>query len=292
MPKAETEDDTWDSYRDDYPFTESRLPPAIHIIRHGITGTPLCVFKNPDDVEAWLDDFEEEAEAFDVVEFPGSYPMLVLEKDGNLFPVTESGLQRALYVLRDDKEFACKLFYLSNDLDEKAMKGGLETYEIHHNWIRWWKVNDLPWINNWECDAAIDPDDPTPEPEYDEDGELIDVALDESGLWREPLPMPDAELKELAMAMRAGTVFSSDHLRANQGNMLGSVFMPLMLGGRNMHRNIAIHDITLFYEELSQASPRAINGLPCFTSVRLLCRTEHQRLRDKIQAIEKALAAV
>ncbi len=59
-----------------------------------------------------------------------------------------------------------------------------------------------------------------------------------------------------------------------------------------MHRNIAIHDMTLFYEELSAAGPRAINGLPCFTSVRMLCRTQHQRLRNKIQAIDKALAAV
>jgi hypothetical protein len=288
-----TESESWDNYRDGYPFPESRTPPAVRIIRHAITGTPICVFRNPDDVEAWLDDFEEEADQFEVVEFPGSYPMLVLEKDGNLFPVTEHGLQRALFLMRDDKSFTCKMLYLTNDLDEKDMKKGLESYALSHQWIRWWKLNDLPWINDWECDEAKDPDDPVPEPEYDEDGELIgEEPEDESWLWQEPKPMPEDEMKELAMAMRAGTVFSSDHMRPQESNMLGSVFMPLMLGGRNLHRQLALHDITLFYEEVCKAGPRAINGLPMFTSVRMLCRTEHQRLRDKIRAIEKALAAV
>ena len=290
---------TWDDYADEYPYREYR-DPTVYMIRHADTGAPLCVFKNSEDVDAWLDDFDDEADQFDVVSFPGKYPMLVLERGGQLFQTTEAQFQHACFKLRENKAFQCRLFYLSNDLDEKAMKDGKEEYLINQNWIRWWLRNDLPWSVDW--DYAKDPDlDPPRLAEYDENGnkiefddngDKIEYDTDDYRAWADPPPLGEPEMKELAMAMRAGTVFSSDHIPANQGSMIGSVFMVLMLGGRSVARSVAIHDFTFFYENLSEAGPRSINGMPCFFSVKMLTRKDHKRLYAKMAQIEKALADV
>ena len=95
--ESETET-SWDNYRDDYPFREHRQP-EVHMIRHGITGTPLCIFDDYEKVEAWLDDFEDEASNFDVVTFPGRMPMFVLERGGQMLPITEAQLNRGCYQL-------------------------------------------------------------------------------------------------------------------------------------------------------------------------------------------------
>lgn len=289
---------TWDDYGEDYPFAEHRAP-EIHMIRHGVTGTPICVFDDIEKVETWLADFDEEVENFDVVSVPGKYPRILLERNGMFLPTSEAALSHACYQLRDDEAFECRVFYLASDLDEKAMKMGLEEWKINHTWIRWWMRNDFPWIEDWE--NSPDPDSPRRLEEFDAEGKLIEFDAngdkikyesDDSHIWRDNGPMSESELKDLAMAMRAGTVFSSDHIPPHGRNMLGSVFMPLLLGGRNIQRSIAIHNFTLFYENLSEAGPRSINGMPCFFSVRMLKEKDHKRLYAKMDQIEKALADV
>jgi hypothetical protein len=244
----------------------------IYIIRHADTGTLLCVFENSEDVDAWLDDFDAD------------------EQD--LLPVTQPKLSRSLYLLRNDKTLNLRLYYFDSDVDEKHMKEH-SPEEINPSWIEWWKLNDYPWMGAWDAPEARVPGEWPPEPKYDEDGNLVGEKIDdESWLWEDKEPLPDKDLKDLAIAMRAGTVFSSDHLRSSEANMLGMVFMPFMLGGAALHRQIDLHDLTLFYEHLDQAGPRSINGLPMFFSMRYLNRADHSRLYEKMSAIEKALADV
>jgi hypothetical protein len=88
-------------------------------------------------------------------------------------------------------------------------------------------------------------------------------------------PMDNGELTKFVVAMCDGKVFTSLHVRDK--NLLGMIFMPLVLGGLASLSKAAISDIGLIWEYLEQAGPRSINGYPIFFSARLMNRTDMER---------------
>ena len=113
----------------------------------------------------------------------------------------------------------------------------------------------------------------------------------------------DEEVRELALALFKGEIFTSAHLR-NQSDVT-MVFMPIALGcfspqGDNnaekfideVNSRPVIEDIAVVYEYMSKAGPRSINGYPCFTSLSFLNKEDWKRVLEKHKEIESALSSI
>lgn len=89
----------------------------------------------------------------------------------------------------------------------------------------------------------------------------------------------DSELKQLAIDIVDGKVFTDQHISQSQKHMLGQVFMPLLLGGVDeLRAHDKLGDLGLIYEYYSEAGPLSINGMPTFTSLNFLSITDTLRM--------------
>ena len=109
-----------------------------------------------------------------------------------------------------------------------------------------------------------------------------------------PIPdMPENELKQLAIDMAQGNVFTSLHLppveteddARDHVHMVRSIFMPIGLGGIG---DIDIKTLGFFWERLDKAGPRSINGYPMFFSVRVVNDKQAQWVIRKVSEIRNA----
>ena len=100
--------------------------------------------------------------------------------------------------------------------------------------------------------------------------------------------MTDAELRKLAMDIMEGRVFGSWQIPSEEwAQMLGSVFMPLALGGQDVISDDTVH----VFEYLDKAGSRFVNGYPMFLSCQCLMADDAERLRamvEKLQADREA----
>lgn len=87
-------------------------------------------------------------------------------------------------------------------------------------------------------------------------------------------PKPNAELKQIAIDLFDGKIFSDRHIHNQDSHSIGMVFMPLILGAFSESTKEEIADINFIYEYLDQAGPAGINGMPCFFSFRYLTKAE------------------
>jgi len=99
-------------------------------------------------------------------------------------------------------------------------------------------------------------------------------------------PVPRQKLLELARDFRAGHVFTDRHLRSLDD--LTMVFMPLIFADQSLLDRLAQEPPGMFYEHLSQAGPRSVNGYPCFFSVKALSIDDTSALMAMIKTLESA----
>lgn len=105
-------------------------------------------------------------------------------------------------------------------------------------------------------------------------------------------PRTDAEIRQLALDLVAGKVFTDRHIRADEWqSMVGSIFMVLGLGGPAIFTGIDPADIGFIYEYMDKAGPRGINGYPVFFSLHVVSKADANRVWDCMKAIEQALKA-
>ena len=100
------------------------------------------------------------------------------------------------------------------------------------------------------------------------------------------------ELKQLAIDIRAGKVFTDRHVPDEASSMMSRVFMPLMFMSEEQIADLMKEPIGLIYEYLDNAGPRSINGYPGFFSMRILHRDdwpEVVRLMDQLKAAEASI---
>lgn len=88
----------------------------------------------------------------------------------------------------------------------------------------------------------------------------------------------DNDLKQLAIDIAEGLVFTSDNIKDN--SYLDMVFMPLLFLNNDQRKELAEKKPAFFYEYIDKASPRSINGMPCFTSFRYLPSSDLKRLNE------------
>jgi len=99
--------------------------------------------------------------------------------------------------------------------------------------------------------------------------------------------LSDVAIKELALGLVRNKYFCSDQLR-NAADV-HMVFMPLVFLDKRTRKKIINDGVVHFYEEYSKASPRTINGYPCFMSMRMLTKLDYDDLRQVEQKLAKVL---
>ena len=100
-------------------------------------------------------------------------------------------------------------------------------------------------------------------------------------------PKTDAELRQLALDIVGGSVFTDRHVPDHDKGILGSIFMPLMLMSDEQRQELVDNDVTLLYEYLSQANNMGINGYPSFMSMQYLTNTEVGTLYKYVEELKE-----
>jgi predicted nucleotidyltransferase len=105
----------------------------------------------------------------------------------------------------------------------------------------------------------------------------------------------DEELKKIATDLLDGKIFCDRQV--TNPNDIAMVFMPIVLGAFSEMKDEVRKDIGFLYEYIDKAGPRAVNGMPCFFSVRYLNKEEtakmfkfyedYKALKDNFMAEEK-----
>lgn len=104
----------------------------------------------------------------------------------------------------------------------------------------------------------------------------------------ERTPKTNAELKQLAMGMLTGAVFSDWMIPEEEyEGIIRSIFMPFALMTREQAEEFAKHKPHMLYEEIRNAGPRAVNGYPCFFSVNFLTEPECEKLREYLKELRE-----
>lgn len=105
--------------------------------------------------------------------------------------------------------------------------------------------------------------------------------------------MKPEEIKQLATDIFLNKVFTSRHIAPQEAaSTVGMVFIPLALGGLSNCSKSYIKDIGMMYEYLDKAGPRAINGYPIFTSVRLASLKDSEKVWALYKQMKDAVDAV
>lgn len=109
----------------------------------------------------------------------------------------------------------------------------------------------------------------------------------------------DDELKQLARDIHGGRVFTDRNIRRPEGaptetqaeivaSLIGHIFMPLGLIDGESRARLLAQEPMLFYEYLSKAGPRSMNGYPMFMSLNIITKEEWPLLEQYLAALEAA----
>lgn len=99
--------------------------------------------------------------------------------------------------------------------------------------------------------------------------------------------MTDEQIKELALALFKGSVFTDRHID-NQED-ISRVFMPLVFIKQETIDEWKVNPPGMLYEYISEASPRSINGMPMFFSVRIVSVPDTKKVLEVYNKIKGAV---
>lgn len=86
--------------------------------------------------------------------------------------------------------------------------------------------------------------------------------------------MTEQELRQLAVDIKGGSVFTSNHIPPEDTMMLGSIFMPLFFMTEEQNKDFMDKKPALLYEYMREAGPRSVNGYPIFMSMKFVTEDE------------------
>jgi hypothetical protein len=89
-------------------------------------------------------------------------------------------------------------------------------------------------------------------------------------------PHTDDELKQIAIDLFEGRIFTDRHLKSMEDARM--VFMLIPLGAFAEAPPEYIDNIGMIYEYLSEAGPRSVNGYPSFLSLRVLSKEQTEKM--------------
>lgn len=100
----------------------------------------------------------------------------------------------------------------------------------------------------------------------------------------ELLDLSEEKLRELAQDYVDRKIFTDRN--ASSDVKLRRVFMPIAFGAFDNVPEEDMKNLGLIYEYISAAAPRSINGLPIFTSMRFLNRSDTDKLATYAKELE------
>ena len=97
----------------------------------------------------------------------------------------------------------------------------------------------------------------------------------------------DKELRELAIGIRAGAVFTDKAIHEGEMNFLPSIFLPLGLMKDAEMQELKKNNPKMVYEYMSKAGERSVNGYPQFMSFKYLSEDEFRRFAVQWEAVRE-----
>lgn len=99
-------------------------------------------------------------------------------------------------------------------------------------------------------------------------------------------PKDDTVLKAIAVGIKEGRVWTSNHCR--DVDELRMSFMILALMEKDDLGELIAGGVHTFFEWMDKAGPRSINGLPCFFSCDYLNKEDWEKVKATHDALVKA----
>jgi hypothetical protein len=103
-------------------------------------------------------------------------------------------------------------------------------------------------------------------------------------------PRSDAEIKQIAIEIEAGKIWTSEHcpnLDAVRASFLTIGFCTPELANWMQQNKIAV-----IYEYVDRAGPLSVNGMPSFFGAKMISEDDWKRVLEKVTAIRAALASI
>lgn len=104
--------------------------------------------------------------------------------------------------------------------------------------------------------------------------------------------LTDDEINALVEDIYRDRVFTSNHLRPEDLEMLPSIFMPLAFADEKLKEELLIDAPGMIYEHLSQAGHRSINNYPIFFSLHIVNQEDTKKILEKVEQIKKSVCRV
>lgn len=101
-------------------------------------------------------------------------------------------------------------------------------------------------------------------------------------------PKTDDEIKQMALDLRAGRIFTDRDLPKEDAHLLTSVFIILGLLDNEAIAEIKNNPPAMIYEYMSEAGPRSVNGYPMFMSMKMLSKEDMPRLIAVFERLAEA----
>lgn len=102
---------------------------------------------------------------------------------------------------------------------------------------------------------------------------------------------PD-EIKQLATDTFKEKVFYSTMIREIEGHLINSIFMPIVFMDKNQIDQLKKDKVAAFYEYMSEAGPRVINGYPIFASMKTITVEDLAKVQEIVAKLTEATDAV
>lgn len=107
--------------------------------------------------------------------------------------------------------------------------------------------------------------------------------------------LTDEEVKEFALGIIQGTIFTEAMVRPQDRSLLGMIFMPLMFSELSPEVRGAMEKSPpgICYARMNSRNMagRSINGYPIFWSCAFLSRADTDRVQDKYEQLNAAIDA-
>lgn len=104
--------------------------------------------------------------------------------------------------------------------------------------------------------------------------------------------MTDDEINSLAEDIYRDRVFTSNHVRPGDLNMLPVIFVPLVFADKKFIEMMQKDAPGMIYEHFSEAGPRSVNGYPTFFSFHIVSQEDAKKVWEKVEQIKKAVGEV
>ena len=100
----------------------------------------------------------------------------------------------------------------------------------------------------------------------------------------------EESIKEVAIGIHHGKIFTSQHCARPEDIRL--VFMPLVFMEQEQLDSLVADKISVFFEYMSEAGSRSINGNPSFFSLQMLNEDDWARVFTKVEKLKELEAAI